>query len=213
MRTKPVFETLHEVGEWLIELGRFLKSCPDRRLPELAQPVEGEEQLRAKSREHRVPVDIRQFAMELRSLTKEEAKSRLLGLTVERLKEICKLHNVPVVDKKRKEAIVNRILYELFDYQEGHRLVREFGLGGSNPFHEAVAFYRANKERLLQEYEGKFVAIMGGQVVDSDENFPRLAERVYQKFGYQDIFMPKVDREPSPVHLPSPRLRGGAKGA
>lgn len=72
---------------------------------------------------------------------------------------------------------------------------------------QARAFYRANREKLLSEYEGKYVAILDGRVIDSDADFSHLAERVYRREGVRDIFMPRVQEDPEVVNIPSPQLR------
>lgn len=78
---------------------------------------------------------------------------------------------------------------------------------GESVFDSDVRFYKEHFHQLLSMYEGKFIALVAGQVVDSDVDFSRLAERVYAKFGYRDIFMPKVE-EPRVISMPSPRLAG-----
>ena len=74
-------------------------------------------------------------------------------------------------------------------------------------FDRDVQFYKEHFRQLLPVYEGKYIALVNRQVVDSDPDFSRLAERVYSKFGYRDIFMPKVE-EPRVLNMPSPRLVG-----
>lgn len=61
---------------------------------------------------------------------------------------------------------------------------------------ERTAFLKI-KNNLLHDpnYSGKYVAILGGVVVDSDEILLNLAKRVYAKHGYVPIYMPKVTTE------------------
>ena len=73
-------------------------------------------------------------------------------------------------------------------------------------FEEARSYFRRNRKKLLAEYQGKYIAIFGSQVVDSDEDFGSLAERVYRKLGYRAIYMPKVVVEPTVIRIPSPRI-------
>lgn len=68
-------------------------------------------------------------------------------------------------------------------------------------------FLEKHKTELLKEYENKFIAIVNNEVVDSDEDFPALAKRVYKKFGYKDIFMPKLTKEREILHIPTPFLK------
>lgn len=74
-------------------------------------------------------------------------------------------------------------------------------------FREARAFFESQREHLLAEYEGKYVAILNGKVIDADEDFAQLAERVYRREGYRDIFMPLVERRPAVLTIPSPHVK------
>ena len=64
------------------------------------------------------------------------------------------------------------------------------------------------REQLLSQYEGQYVAIHKGQVVDHDSDKLRLGLRVYRQFGYQPIYVQLVTREEIPVkRIASPKLR------
>lgn len=76
----------------------------------------------------------------------------------------------------------------------------------SDPFEEAIQFYKSHKEVFIPQYEGQWIAMIGKQVVDSDRDIGTLAQRVYRTFGYRKIFMTKVTREPRIYRAPSPRL-------
>ena len=81
------------------------------------------------------------------------------------------------------------------------------GRGGEEyTFEKGRAYYEANLDRLLQKYEGMHIAIMNDAVVDSDTTFDGLAGRVYGKYGYREIFMPEVRKEPRVVHLRRPTI-------
>ena len=73
-------------------------------------------------------------------------------------------------------------------------------------FDEDLLYYRSVLESLLEQYEGKYVAILNKTVVDSDDNFSRMAKRVYDKYGYKAILMTRVEPEPRVVHIPSRHL-------
>jgi hypothetical protein len=62
-------------------------------------------------------------------------------------------------------------------------------------FDKAKEYFERNKEALALKYEGKYVAILNSQVVDSDSDFSALAERVYKKHGYISIYMPFVAKK------------------
>ncbi len=73
-------------------------------------------------------------------------------------------------------------------------------------FEEDWAYYEANRESFLGEYEGKYIALINKRVVDSDVSFSDLAKRVYEKYGYKAIVMTKVEAKPEVVRIPSIRL-------
>jgi cell division GTPase FtsZ len=54
-------------------------------------------------------------------------------------------------------------------------------------FQEAKAYFEANTRELLEKYEGKYVAILSREVIDADDDFSLLAERVYSRYGYKDM--------------------------
>lgn len=76
-------------------------------------------------------------------------------------------------------------------------------------FERSMEFYKENFQDLLASYEGRFVAIVDEKVVDSDVEFSALAKRVYGKFTYRDIFMPRVERQPAIAEIRSPRAMPG----
>ncbi len=73
-------------------------------------------------------------------------------------------------------------------------------------FYEAIKYYESNREELLRQYEGKFVAILHNKVIDSDEDWETLAERIIERFGARDMLVRKVAREPEIIHIPTPFL-------
>lgn len=75
-------------------------------------------------------------------------------------------------------------------------------------FEISKEYYKENKNELLKKYEGKHIAIIGKEVVDSDKDFPELIKRVYKIYGYENIFMPYVDKQENIAIVPSPILNG-----
>ena len=68
------------------------------------------------------------------------------------------------------------------------------------------AFWAMQTE-LLQRYEGQYVAIYQGKVVDSDQDKIALALRVYQTYGYVPIFVHHVSHQkPATRSIRSPHL-------
>ena len=70
---------------------------------------------------------------------------------------------------------------------------------------ENMAWYEKNRTRLLQRYKNQYVAIVEQTVADHDADFSALAERVFERYGYRSIFMPRVRREDRPLRIRSPR--------
>ena len=70
---------------------------------------------------------------------------------------------------------------------------------------EKKAFW-ALRGQLLDQYEGQYVAIHQGRVVDHDTDKLKLGLRIYRRFGYQPIYVQLVSRHGLPVKwLSSPR--------
>ncbi|MDB4349738.1 DUF5678 domain-containing protein [Omnitrophica bacterium] len=69
---------------------------------------------------------------------------------------------------------------------------------------KAKDYYEMNREQLLQLYEGRYIAILGDRVIDNDDNFNELANRVYSVYGYITIYMPKVVKDKKIFNIPSP---------
>ena len=67
---------------------------------------------------------------------------------------------------------------------------------------------KANQQELLAKYEGEYIAILSGEVVDVDNEFSILAERVYSRYGYKDIHMPRVEKRRPILHIPTPLIKG-----
>jgi hypothetical protein len=63
---------------------------------------------------------------------------------------------------------------------------------------EKEAFEKMKAQLLHDpEYAGKYVAVLGGNVIDSDANLLSLAQRVYRTHGYQPIYMGLVTDKPA----------------
>ena len=71
----------------------------------------------------------------------------------------------------------------------------------------AQKYYEEHKESLFRKYEGKYIAILNNKVIGSDKDFPKLAQRVYKKYGYQTIYMPFVEVKKKIFKIPSPIIK------
>lgn len=69
------------------------------------------------------------------------------------------------------------------------------------------AAYLAMHSLLLEQYEGKFVAIFQGQVVDHDQDELALVRRINRDYPEEVVMVKQVTEEPDRVlHFRSPRL-------
>ena len=73
-------------------------------------------------------------------------------------------------------------------------------------FDEAYSWYKAHRQELLPKYEGLRVAILDGQVVDSDPSLEALVSRIYAQYGCRDFFTAKVEAVERIHRILSPRL-------
>ncbi len=69
----------------------------------------------------------------------------------------------------------------------------------------AIRWYERNRPSLVRRFSGRYVAIEGGRIIDTDRDFEALAERVFRRGGARSVFMPRVEAAPRTVHLRSPR--------
>ena len=73
-------------------------------------------------------------------------------------------------------------------------------------FTEERNFVRQKWEQLITDYGGRYVAILGTSILDSDRDFSALAGRVYERFGYKRIFMPFIGQSRKVYRIPAPRI-------
>jgi hypothetical protein len=76
-----------------------------------------------------------------------------------------------------------------------------------------MRWFERQRERLAREYGGEYVAIVDNRVLDHDEDFEALAERVFAKEGVRNIFMPRLTAGERTVRARSPRLSREVKPA
>lgn len=70
-----------------------------------------------------------------------------------------------------------------------------------------MRWFERNRERLSREFAGEYLAIIDAEVIDHDQDFDALAERVFAAHGARSVFMPRADKAAREVHVRSPRLR------
>lgn len=82
---------------------------------------------------------------------------------------------------------------------------------------QAKQWHELHKEEILEQYEGKYIAIILNPqkgldtpfkeaVVGVARDFHQLATKVYKRRGYRTIYMPFILREPitRKIHVPTP---------
>lgn len=62
-----------------------------------------------------------------------------------------------------------------------------------------------HRDELLARYDGEYVAVHEGSVVDHDRDFDALASRVFERLGSRPVLMPRIQRDEARARLRSPR--------
>jgi len=66
--------------------------------------------------------------------------------------------------------------------------------------------FRRKHARLMQRYEGQFVAIYRGRLAGYGTDDEELALRMFKKLGDAPFYIAKVEKEPTVYELPSPEV-------
>lgn len=70
-----------------------------------------------------------------------------------------------------------------------------------------IAAFERMRPQLLNTHRGKQVAILNGQLIDSDDDKRALARRVYAKHGYRTILITEVRERPRVYRVDSPEVK------
>jgi hypothetical protein len=70
-----------------------------------------------------------------------------------------------------------------------------------------IAEFERVKEQLASQYAGRYVAFMGGQVVDSDWDRSALARRFYEQHGNVPVCIAKVSKNQETIRIATPFFR------
>jgi hypothetical protein len=65
--------------------------------------------------------------------------------------------------------------------------------------------YLRHERELLRDYRNKYVAIYKDEVVGIGEGEETLAEIIYEKFGFVEALICKIEEEGEPIQMPPPR--------
>ncbi len=70
---------------------------------------------------------------------------------------------------------------------------------------ERASFFKLKKKLIGDpNYSDKYVAVVGGKIVDTDRDKIPLAKRVYGKHGYIPMYIGKVTETETILEYPSP---------
>ena len=124
MNKSSSFKTFHELGNFLIELGEQLKKNQNGKL----EYVINIEQINKRNilSDDDISDNMKKFACRIENMNRDETKTELLTLKYKELIKLSEILSIYTGGIKKKEEIMNRILYSLFDTMEGHRLIRNF---------------------------------------------------------------------------------------
>lgn len=115
------FQTLNEIGDALIQLGKALKKMQNIS-PNKTVPPKSKKRVKQAI----TPEELSKFASEIRNLSREEVEKKLLEFNFEELKYIAKFHKISIGKNKNKSELIRKVLYNIFDYHAGHNLLRKF---------------------------------------------------------------------------------------
>jgi hypothetical protein len=73
------------------------------------------------------------------------------------------------------------------------------------PFWDELKAFRRLSRSEVNGYDGRYVAVYQGQIVDSDIDEGELAFRFYRTFGFVPVYIHKVGTEDSLVELADER--------
>lgn len=125
MNKSSSFKTSHDLGNLFIELGEQLKKRHDEEL-EYVIKIEKKKKSKILS-DDEISEKLKKLAYQIKSMNRDETEKQLSTLKSKELIKLSKILSISTSGKKKKEEIINRILYSLFDTMEGHRLIRNFG--------------------------------------------------------------------------------------
>lgn len=120
----------------------------------------------------------------------------------------CLVHNDMLPPDKAKQAMKVEEIPNLIYLYEMSELFEVWEQRSSPPDNdpqqrEEEAFIRM-RDILKEKYLGQYVAVHGGNVVDTDVDESRLIERFYRKFGASPVYIDIVADSKPIIEMPSP---------
>ena len=74
-------------------------------------------------------------------------------------------------------------------------------------FEEAQRWFEEHRDEITRAYDGKYIAILQGEVVDSAESRLELSDRIWPRYGLRPFFMPYVTSQPEKPRTIGPSIR------
>ena len=96
--------------------------------------------------------------------------------------------------------------YEAWERQQLQTLQPENPSGSYPEFEADKAAFERMAPELMRDYQGRYVAIRGEEMVDSDVDKMTLIARVYQRFGYGPMYVQQVGKPLNKARIISPRI-------
>ncbi len=124
------FKTLHELSNFLIQLGNELKQMPDISLVEESKGQEksdastGKKPIAKKKKLDESKLD--GLIARLQGMSRDEAEKELSKLTFKELRVVAEKYKISGSGRKSKKILLQKILYNLYDFKAGHELLRSF---------------------------------------------------------------------------------------
>ena len=112
----------------------------------------------------------------------------------------------PIILKQDGEEIAAIIPIEKYRAFEAWEKQQSQSIKGHPGFEAEKAAFERLEPDLIADYQGKYVAVRGGQVVDSDEDKMTLIARVYNRSGYGSMYVHKVGEPLRVAKIISPRI-------
>lgn len=125
MNKSSNFKTYHELGTFFIELGEQLKDSLDEEFEYVIKIKKINKTIKVSDYED--SENLKTLALQIINMERDETEKQLVTLKSKELTKLCKILSISTSGKKKKEDVIKRILFSLFDTMEGHRLIRNFG--------------------------------------------------------------------------------------
>lgn len=70
-----------------------------------------------------------------------------------------------------------------------------------------VEYFERNRSELIKRYNGKYIAVLDGQVIGDNPDLSLLANEIYGKYGLREILIRRVEEESEQIgNMPMPRI-------